>query len=67
MAIGVIRIVSTRNVNGLFMRTNVKVVVKGIHHECQTPIFIFNQHKFLYFTIQTRTWGLKRKGSDRVQ
>ena len=52
MAIGVIRIVSTRNVNGLFMRTNVKVVVKGIHRECQTRIFIFNQHKFLYFTIQ---------------
>ena len=55
MAIGVIRIVSTRNVNGLFMRTNVKVVVKGIHRECQTRIFIFNQHKFLYFTFQTRT------------
>ena len=52
MAIGVIRIVSTRNVNGLFMRTNVKVVVKGIHRECQTQIFIFNQQKFLYFTIR---------------
>ena len=52
MAIGVTRIVSTRNVNGLFMRTIVKVVVKGIHRECQTRILIFNQHKFLYFTIQ---------------
>ena len=27
---------STSNVNGLFMCTNVKVVVKGIHRECQT-------------------------------
>ena len=52
MAIGVIRIVCTRNENGLFMRTNVKVVVKGIHCECQNRILIFNQHKFLYFTIQ---------------
>ena len=27
---------STRNVNGLFMRTDVKVVVKGTHRERET-------------------------------
>ena len=27
---------STRNVNGLFMRTNVKVIFKGIHRERTT-------------------------------
>ena len=57
----------TRNVNWLLMRTNGKVVVKGIHRECQTRIFIFIQDNFYTLPYNTRTWGLKRKGSDRVQ